>query len=341
MGQLSTIPTTKEYAGKYTLTYNTKDAAGNSAIELVVYVEVIENDYVITFVDVDNNNFTYTYGDKISNFNVKIYSDITEDYVTYDESDITYEIVGGTTIANAGTYTVKATANATKFPNTEVAEQVITVKQKEVELEFVKTNGTTTVNEYEFDGQTNPFTAKITTQLVGEDVVTPTVTYSTSTFGLGEHVATASLNNANYKIKANDETHTFKIVKANAQVTLPLTANGTVKVVNKDNQDITQYATVVISDEKVATATQTIGIFNKKTYEISMKYKTIQVIGNDYMNVATQNQGLTGLDSFQTIINGLKLMGINVFDDLQTEITKNIPTGTSKAYITDVSSKQK
>ena len=342
MGQLSTIPTTKEYAGKYTLIYNTKDAAGNSAIELVVHVEVIENDYVITFVDVDNNNFTYTYGDKISNFKVKIYSDITEDYVTYDESDITYEIVGGTTIANAGTYTVKATANATKFPNTEVAEQVITVKQKEVELEFVKTNGTTTVNEYEFDGQTNPFTAKITTQLVGEDVVTPTVTYSTSTFGPDEeYVATASLNNANYKIKANDETHTFKIVKANAQVTLPLTANGTVKVVNKDNQDITQYATVVISDEKVATATQTIGIFNKKTYEISMKYKTIQVIGNDYMNVATQNQGLTGLDSFKTIINGLKLMGINVFDDLQTEITKNIPTGTSKAYITDVSSKQK
>lgn len=342
MGQLSTIPTTKEYAGKYTLTYNTKDAAGNAATELVVYVEVIENDYVITFVDVDNNNFTYTYGDTISNFKVKIYSDITEDYVTYDESDITYEIVGGTTIANAGTYTVKATANATKFPNTEVAEQVITVNQKEVELEFVKTNGTTTVNEYEFDGQTNPFTVTITTQLVGEDVVTPTVTYSTSTFGLGEHVATASLNNANYKIKANDETHTFKIVKANAQVTLPLTANGTVKVVNKDNQDITQYATVVISDEKVATATQTIGIFSKKTYEISMKYKTIQVIENDYMNVETQNQGLTGLDSFQTIINGLKLIGINVFDDLQTEVTKNIPTtGTSKAYITDVSSEKK
>lgn len=342
MGQLSTIPTTKEYAGKYTLTYNTKDEAGNAATELVVYVEVIENDYVITFVDVDNNNFTYTYGDTISNFKVKIYSDITEDYVTYDESDITYEIVGGTTIANAGTYTVKATANATKFPNTEVAEQVITVNQKEVELEFVKTNGTTTVNEYEFDGQTNPFTVTITTQLVGEDVVTPTVTYSTSTFGLGEHVATASLNNANYKIKANDETHTFKIVKANAQVTLPLTANGTVKVVNKDNQDITQYATVVISDEKVATATQTIGIFNKKTYEISMKYKTIQVIENDYMNVGTQNQGLTGLDSFQTIINGLKLIGINVFDDLQTEVTKNIPTtGTSKAYITDVSSEKK
>lgn len=183
-----TAPTTKEYAGKYTLTYNTKDAAGNVATELVVYVEVIENDYVITFVDVDNNNFTYTYGDTISNFKVKIYSDITEDYVTYDESDITYEIVGGTTITNAGTYTVKATSNATKFPNTEVAEQVITVNQKEVELEFVKTNGTTTVNEYEFDGQTNPFTVTITTQLVGEDVVTPTVTYSTSTFGLGEHV---------------------------------------------------------------------------------------------------------------------------------------------------------
>ena len=342
MGELSSIPTTKDYVGRYTLTYNTTDKAGNPADKLVVYVDVIINDYVVSFVDVDDNDFIYTYGDTIPAFEVQIYSGVLEEYVTFDASDIKIEEVDGKTIKEAGTYTVKASANTTKFPNAAAAEQVVTIDKKDVEVTLGKNHDKlSSIDRYEFNGVTDPFKVVGIDGVIAGDEVNTEIDYKGCTFGVGEWEATVKLtgkDSKNYNL--TNSTYVFNITPAEANVIMPtIKADDVVRVENSEGMDITKYVTIERTPH-TASGTQEIGFsIWKRKYEVSINYTIINVVSNNAnVTVNTLNVGLTGMEDFNSIISLAKSIGINIFDDLTKDIEKDVKSlpGTSRAYITMV-----
>ena len=147
-------------------------------------------------------------------------------------------------------------------------------------------------------------------------------------------------------------------------------AKGNVTVTNTDGYDITAYATIKTIENKTATGVQKdvydgtdfikvgqkeecyTNIFTGKEtckmvdkydwvtkhadYNVSIDYKTIQVVSNQYMSVANQNIGLTGMENFETAIGVAEAFGITIVGDLQTQVINTIPTtGTRKAIVTN------
>ena len=311
MGELSSIPTTADYVGEYTLTYNTKDAAGNISETLEVKVSVVIKDYVVKFVDVDNNNFKYTYGDAISPYKVTIYSAALGKNVDYEAKDVTFSVEGNKTLKYVGTYKVTATVNGTKFPGVTAESQVFTIVQKEVEVAFTKTNGTTTLDQYEYDGKKDPFTATITSGLINDDTATVEVTYDTTTFDAGsQYTATANIiDNNNYKVKNAD--YNFKVTKATA--TVVINSKDDIQITNNEGKEIEESVKInTITD--VATGTAKGGIAYGK-YEIKQEKKynvgftIIDVVSTNTNNVTIETvptKGVESLDNITQSLNNIK-----------------------------------
>ena len=358
MGELSEIPVTKDYIGTYTLTYTTTDTAGNIADTLVVTVKVIVNDYVLSFVDVDNNNFTYTYGEKI-NTKVELYSSVLESTVDFAEEDVTIVVEEGT-MKNVGTYTVTATIDTTKYPNAKVEPQVFTIVKKDVEVTFDKNyENLSSIDEYEFNGKTDPF--KITGidgVIEGEEVVA-TITYGDCDFGVGHCVAKVTLDNKNYNV--TNPTHEFKITQAIATVKLPeLKADGEVDVTNSEGFDINEFVKVnrtegTSTGEVIAKATipSYLSWLLGESYSINKKYEVyytvVDVVAKNtkYVAVTKESIDLVGLGDVTDTINSINALfpdGIKkyvsidetVTDNLEQEVSKVGTAGTSKIYVTDV-----
>ena len=357
MGKLSTIATDKANVGTYTLTYDTVDKAGNAAEQLVLTVEVVVDDYVLSFNDIKT---TYNYGETIP---ALTFADLTlvsdEENITLVDGDITFD-VSTNTMKNAGKYTVKATLNKTIDSKEVVRTATITFEVKPIKatVSFIKNNGFGAVNaetglfEYEFDGNSNPFSATVEGILdADKETVKVTVNYDKEVFGVKTYKAIATLNSDNYYLENN--TYNFEVKKANATVKLPTLATGNIEVKNADGLDITEYSTRIVSGDLIAKGSQDIksreclkdwnGICLKygeeitKTYNINLKYKTIQVVSNEYMIVGDENEGLTESQSFKAAEAGLNLIGINVITTLKDQVKENIPTtGIRKAYITDL-----
>ena len=367
MGKLSTIATDKANVGTYKLTYDTVDKAGNAAEQLVLTVEVVVDDYVLSFNDIKT---TYNYGETIP---ALTFADLTlvsdEENITLVDGDITFD-VNTNTMKNAGKYTVKATLNKTIDSKKVVRTATITFEVKPIKatVSFIKNNGFGAVNaetglfEYEFDGNSNPFSATVEGILdADKETVKVTVNYDKEVFGVKTYKAIATLNSDNYYLENN--TYNFEVKKANATVKLPTTIDGKVEVTNSKGQDISEYATIIVSEELLAEGSQDFqrsktnwdvcveygSIFGSKyckeyektnyteTYNLDLKYKTLQVVSNEYMIVGDKNEGLTESQLFKAAEAGLNLIGINVITTLKDEVTENIPTtGIRKAYITDL-----
>ncbi len=359
MGELSSIPTTADYVGEYTLTYNTKDAAGNTSKTLEVKVNVVIKDYVVKFVDVDKNNFTYTYGDTISPYKVTIYSAALGKNVDYEEKDVSFSVEGNKTLTNAGTYKVTATVNTKKFPGATEESQVFTITQKEVEVTFSKTNGTTTLYKYEYDGNTKPFTATITSGLINDDTATVEVTYDTTTFDAGTtHTATANIiDNKNYKVKNAD--YQFEVTKATA--TIVINSKDDVQITNNEGQKI-EGSVKINTTTGTATGTAKGGIaYGKYEIEKEKKYNVdftiVDVVSTNTKNVVIEpvpTKGVESLDNITQSLNNIKssiesssiykiikrlapelsiTLEEDVTDNLNIEVAKVTTEGTSKLFV--------
>ena len=348
--------------GKYELRYKVKDTAGNAAQDLVVTVNVMDVEYTLSFKD--GNQITYTYDGaekSLSNFTVQLYSNIDGDYVILEDGDINVELVNGGEIKDVGTYTVKATVNDTnKYPNATSAELTVTIKAKEVVATFESNlDELSSIDQYEFNAQTNPFKVTLTGVVDGESLST-TINYGTKTFAPGIYTAEALLedNDFEHNYIIRNQYHEYKITKASATVSLPTTILGEVKVTNSNGFDITSFATKIVSDELFVTENQNMSyeytdIFSneckwqgwnrvcptvkvEETYKVDMGYKTIQVKSNDYMSVKDDPKGLTSSNTVDNLIDLAEAFGITVVGKLEDKIVANIPEGgTTKAYLTD------
>ena len=215
MGKLSTIATDKANVGTYKLTYDTVDKAGNAAEPLVLYVEVVVDDYVLSFNDIKT---TYNYGETIP---ALTFADLTlvsdEENITLVDGDITFD-VNTNTMKNAGKYTVKATLNKTIDSKKVVRTATITFEVKPIKatVSFIKNNGFGAVNaetglfEYEFDGNSNPFSATVEGILdADKETVKVTVNYDKEVFGVKTYKAIATLNSDYYYLENN--TYNFDV----------------------------------------------------------------------------------------------------------------------------------
>ena len=369
LGQLSSISTTKAEVGTYTLIYNTVDKAGHAAEQVKLYVEVFVDDYVLSF---NNIKTEYNYGEAIPSLtfaDLKLVSD--EETIALADGDITFN-EKTSNMVKVGTYPVEA--KLTKFIDGKkvVRTAIITfeIKPIQAKITFSKTDGYGEINgdtgkfQYEFDGNSNPFTATVEGILdADKDDIVVTVTYNKDELKPGKgFTATATINNDNYYLVG--DTFDFNIMKATATVELPTEIDGNVTVTNRNGIDISKYATITRNTDGKATGTQTNeeckewGFFKCNKYEtvtknIQIDYKTIQVKSNDYMNVATNNidlgdiindileekginiPGLSNDIDYKKIIQLLDLAKQSMIGDAVEAI--EVPTeGTTRVYITNV-----
>lgn len=129
LGKQSEINTSKKYVGTYTLTYNVKDKAGNEAKEVVVEVNVIKTDYVISM-----NNKTFAYNGQNREPLAELRDDegIVEGKIKYTIKDSNGKIVKE--MKEVGTYYV--TASTDSYQNVKDITVTYTIEQAKLKVEL-------------------------------------------------------------------------------------------------------------------------------------------------------------------------------------------------------------
>lgn len=129
LGVQKEIDTSKKYIGTYTLTYNVKDAAGNEAKEVVVTVNVIKTDYVISM---DNKTFAYNGKNREPIAEIRDNEGIVEGEIKYTiKNSLGKEVKE---MKEVGTYYVTASTNS--YKNVKDVTVKYTIEQAKLKVEM-------------------------------------------------------------------------------------------------------------------------------------------------------------------------------------------------------------
>lgn len=301
LGELSEIEISKDYIGTYTLTYDTTDKAGNAADPVVVTVEVYKADYYLEFEDVS----TYTY-----NGTKQYPKAVIKDENGIVTGEVSYVIEDNKNATDAGTY--KVTASTDTYTRVSSISKEFTIEQREVKVVFTHHNGLNTT--YEYDGNNNPYTAKLVDNATNEYIQDLTIVYTNSrgniatTLNAGTYTMTVvNPSELNYKVMNNLQ-ETITIEKAKISVTFPTTlTKGMTKdqvieqmtVVNGNGVNVKSFVEIELYEIKKVfiigdIPTKVDGVTNSGRYSILVKEQTT-IISQD--NYDINGSSITGLMS--------------------------------------------
>ena len=193
--------------GKYEIVAT--DKAGNAADPVVVTVEVYKADYYLEFEDVS----TYTY-----NGTKQYPKAVIKDENGIVTGEVSYVIEDNKNATDAGTY--KVTASTDTYTRVSSISKEFTIEQREVKVVFTHHNGLNTT--YEYDGNNNPYTAKLVDNATNEYIQDLTIVYTNSrgniatTLNAGTYTMTVvNPSELNYKVMNNLQ-ETITIEKSNS-----------------------------------------------------------------------------------------------------------------------------
>ena len=245
-GELDNVIISTDYIGKYTLTYNGTDEAGNNADTVIKTINVYKADYVIVFEDEENRTTTYNKNTVAPKATLNDDNGVVENITNFTiEKD--GEVVSE--MKDAGVYTV--TANTTYKNGTKevTAKAIYTINKAEVTLTYQHHSLGNTF-EYEYDGNTNPYKATLSdgTELAitytnekGEvvtkfDAITSLLSTSTT------YKMNVEVNTNNYVLTNETTEAIFTVKQAQLEVKFPTTLTKdttveSVEVVNGNGKD--------------------------------------------------------------------------------------------------------
>lgn len=252
-GELDNVIISTDYIGKYTLTYNGTDEAGNKADTVTKTINVYKADYVIVFEDEENRTTTYSKNTVTPKATLNDDNGIVEsitDFTIEKDGEVVSEM------KDAGIYTV--TANTTYKNGTKevTAKAIYTINKQEVTLTYTHHSLGNTF-EYEYDGNTNPYKAtlsdgtelKITYTNEKDEVVTNFAAITSLMKDSTTYKMNVEVNTNNYKLTNETTEALFTVKQAQLQVKFPTTltketTTADVKVVNGNEKDANELVNI-------------------------------------------------------------------------------------------------